>query len=117
MNLSQAARLLDLSVRTVGRRIQSGELFAWRDGGRVIVPDEAVAAYVARRRPVVPFGRGGARLGVTQEHVREVFPGLFRASPQGYARTSQGAGPAVTGGARARRDAGVFTSSRTKGAC
>lgn len=46
----RVAELLNLSVKTVDRRIRSGLLAAVKDGSRVLIAPEAVADYKARLR-------------------------------------------------------------------
>jgi excisionase family DNA binding protein len=48
VKLSEAARMLDTSKRTLQRRIAAGDLVAVTDGGVVKVPIEAIDEYVER---------------------------------------------------------------------
>jgi excisionase family DNA binding protein len=50
LSRTDAARLLSLSLRTLDRRIASGDLEAVKDGTRVLIAPEAVADYKARLR-------------------------------------------------------------------
>ena len=42
--------MIGLSARRTWDRVNSGELESYRDGARVLVPREAIEAYVAARR-------------------------------------------------------------------
>lgn len=48
-DLSEAARLLSLSVRTLDRRIEKGRLLgAYKDGRKVFIPRESIIEYQKR---------------------------------------------------------------------
>ena len=50
LTVSEGAEILNTSVKTVYRRIRTGELPAYRDGGILrILPDD-LARYIAARR-------------------------------------------------------------------
>ncbi len=46
----EVARLLQISSKTVRRRIQCGELHAHRIGGQLRISEEDLAAFLARMR-------------------------------------------------------------------
>ena len=52
MSRADAARALGLSLRTVADLIASGDIRAVRHGSRVLVPHEALAAWLASRPSV-----------------------------------------------------------------
>lgn len=50
LTLSEAARLLRMSVKTVQRRIEGGAICAVRDGRKVAVPMSEIERYLADHR-------------------------------------------------------------------
>ena len=49
LSLEEVAEVLKTSVKTVRRRIASGKLKAFREGGRVRVLDADLSAYLSRQ--------------------------------------------------------------------
>jgi len=50
LKVSEAAESMNNSVKTVYRRIKSGELPAYRDGGILRIHPDDLARYIAARR-------------------------------------------------------------------
>jgi len=50
LKVSEAAEIQNTSIKTVYRRIQTGELPAYRDGGILRVHPDDLARYIAARR-------------------------------------------------------------------
>lgn len=77
MTAEEAARRLGLSSRTVRRRIDCGKLRAVRDGGRIIVREEELAAY--QREHQRPASRTAKEHAALQELLHEHYPHLREA--------------------------------------
>ena len=50
LTVSEAAEILNTSVKTVYRRLRTGELPAYRDGGILRIHPDDLARYIAERR-------------------------------------------------------------------
>ena len=50
LTLEEVAAILKTSVKTVRRRIASGKLKAFKEGGRVVVLEPDLEAYIERQR-------------------------------------------------------------------
>ena len=50
LKVREAAEIMNTSVKTVFRRIQTGELPAYRDGGILRIHPDDLARYIAARR-------------------------------------------------------------------
>jgi excisionase family DNA binding protein len=49
LTLREAARLLNVSPRTIQRRVRTGQLSVFRDGRIVRIPEAALLRYIDRR--------------------------------------------------------------------
>lgn len=80
MTIRAAGRRLGISERTVRRRIEAGLLGCRRDGGRVVITERHLRAYLARLEGEARQAAGASGAAppvVDPARVRSLWPGLY----------------------------------------